>query len=79
MTDDQVDPVNELEEPAADTSEADPAPDIPNLPDDIPNGDLAPFQPHDDGVPQPDDPEEPAAGVPLSDDEVDMLTVDEED
>lgn len=78
MTDEHFDPVNDLEGAAEDTSEADPAPDIPDLPDDVANGDLAPFQPFDDGVPQPDDPDERAAGVPLRDDEVNMLTVDEE-
>ena len=79
MTDEHLDAVNDLDEAAEDTSEADPTPDIADLPDDIRDSDLAPFQPFGNGVPQPDDPEERAAGAPLSDDEVDTLTVAEED
>jgi hypothetical protein len=79
VTDEHLDPMSDLEKAAEDTSEADPTPDIPDLPDDIRDSDLAPFQPFGNGVPQPDDPEERAAGFPLSDDDVSMLTVDEED
>lgn len=69
------DPVNPLDEAAADTGDDEPSPGVANLPDNISNDDLSPSHPDNEGVPVTGDPEDPAPGEPLDDDAVGLLAV----
>jgi hypothetical protein len=77
--DDEVIPINELREPPLDTTDDEPGESRGEVPDDVKDENISAWQPPEVGPIDTGDPEDPAPGRPLTDEQVDLVELEEDD